>query len=136
MSRPPATVKFLRFNQDNPHVYNLSARFTREAQAALGAPLGINFVMERVRWETSVVTTGGDPYRINNNFAPFYARLIMHTCPDLRNVFVTRTSVADADLDVTDSDQATLWEEAQRDDGWLEEAARAVCDDDSEGAAG
>jgi hypothetical protein len=108
-------------------------RFAREAKAALGTPIGINFVMERVRWETSVVTRSGDPYRVNNNFAPFYARSIMHTCFDLQGVFVTRASVADSEGRSADPDQVALWEEAQRNDGWLEEAARTVEDSGVDG---
>ena len=88
----------------------------------------MQLVLERARWEMYVPTIGNatDPYKLNNDYAAFYARLIMHTCPDLRGVFVTRSSVADSGLEAVDSDQATLWPEAQRDDGWLEEAARVV----------
>jgi len=126
-TRPPATVRFLRFHRENPRVFHLFVRFSRDAKTALGTPIGINLVTERVRWETSVVTTG-DAHKLNNNFAPFYARLIMHSQPDLRGAFTTRRSVADEDGRPVHEDQAALWAEAERDNGWLEDAARAVED--------
>jgi hypothetical protein len=111
-ARPKATVRFLRFHRENTHVYRLFEGFTREM-----------LVLQRTRWEYIIDTTGDD-FRLNNNYAPFYARLLMYRCPDLIGAFNLRRSVAD-DASLFDPDQLPLWESAH-DDTWLEEAARAI----------
>jgi hypothetical protein len=125
-SQPPADVRFLKFHRENPHVYPLFVRFTRQAKM-FHRGVGINAVLERARWET-YLSTDGDPYKLNNNFAPYYARLIMRLNPDLNGVFTTRLSRADREAQLTYPGQSALWEEAERDDGWLEAAARDVED--------
>ena len=51
-------------------------------------------IINRIRWETSVVTTDKD-YKINNDYKPFYARLFMEEHPTYNNFFNTRGSHAD-----------------------------------------
>ncbi len=126
-TRPKTTVKFLKFNRDNPHVYRELTRLTHTAKGHRGGQISIKLVYEGLRWET-YTQTNGDPYRFSNSFTAYYARLIMHLNPDLRGVFTLRPSVADEDACLVDADQIALWHEAQRNDGWLEEAARAVED--------
>ena len=127
-TRPRATVRFLKFNRENPHVYHLFVRFTREAVSRWGSGVvGIRGVIDRARWEPGLQTTGR-PYKLHENFSPFYARLIMYLNSDLQGVFTLRQSVADDPGRQTHPDQGALWEEAQQDNGWLEEAARAVED--------
>jgi hypothetical protein len=122
-ARPKATVRFLRFHRENTHVYRLFEGFTREMVGALGKPIAMMLVLQRTRWEYIIDTTGDD-FRLNNNYAPFYARLLMYRCPDLIGAFNLRRSVAD-DASLFDPDQLPLWESAH-DDTWLEEAARAI----------
>jgi hypothetical protein len=124
-ARPKATVRFLRFHRENPHVYHALVELTRDARRQLGGQLTIKFVYEGLRY-TMYKETSGDPYKLSNSFTAFYARLIMHSVPDLRGVFMLRPSVADNDGRLTHADQVALWEEAQQDNGWLEEAARAI----------
>lgn len=80
---------FWRFHQANPHVYELLVTYAHEAKHAGRSHLGIALLFERVRWYTSVETTGGD-FKVNNSYRSLYARLIMHREPALRGLFETR----------------------------------------------
>ena len=54
----------------------------------------LSLLIGRVRWVLAMRTNSVD-YKINNNYAPFYSRLIMEQEPDLRGMFRLRRSVAD-----------------------------------------
>jgi hypothetical protein len=90
--------KFWRYHESNPAIYSVLVAFAREWRSRTGRPrLGINSLIERVRWEVAVRTN--DPeFKINNNTAPWYSRLIMRQEPDLDGLFHTRRSVADDEL--------------------------------------
>jgi len=88
------TRRFKKFHAENPHVFQELLRMAREARALGRDHYGINGLFEVVRWHTMIETS--DPaFKINNNYAPYYARLIMKTDPSLVGFFRTRTSRAD-----------------------------------------
>ena len=68
------TEKFQKFDQENPHIYNLFTRFAFEAIAAGHKTLSASLIVERIRWEVDVVTQSDDPFKINNNHRAFYSR--------------------------------------------------------------
>lgn len=78
------------FHKDNPKVYKLFCKFTHEAIEAGCKNFGTNAIIERIRWETNVVTRSDDEFKINNNHAPYYARLFMHYNPEYEGFFRTR----------------------------------------------
>ena len=80
---------FWRFHDANPAVYDELVGFAREATRLGAKKLGINQLIERVRWER-FIRTGGEVFKINNNHAPYYSRLIMTNEPDLEGIFQTR----------------------------------------------
>lgn len=81
---------FEQFHAENPHVYDLFDRFTREMMAA-GVKLGsASLVAERIRWETAVRTASAQPVKINNNYRSRYARLWMARNPAHGRYFQTR----------------------------------------------
>lgn len=82
------------FHRDNPQVYELFRRFTFQAIDAGRRDFGAKAVMERIRW-SSMVETSGEPYKINNNYTAFYARIFMDSHPEHQGLFQTRKSVAD-----------------------------------------
>lgn len=88
--------QFERFHDANPHVYAIMCRLARAWLERFGRrKLGIQALFERARWEVWFLTS--DPeYKINNNFAAFYARLIMYLEADLDEIFNLRASEADA----------------------------------------
>lgn len=95
MTRPCIAERFTRFHWDNPHVYLLLVRLAREYRDATGRDkCGMSLLIGRARWELAVVTSESDP-GLNNDYAAFYARLIMDMEDDLRGFFYTRRSLAD-----------------------------------------
>lgn len=91
----PKADAFEEFHCANPLVYDVFVAQAREWQASGRAKCGVKMLFERVRWELAIRTVGDD-YKINNNHAPFYARLIMAREDDLAGLFNVRSSEADA----------------------------------------
>ncbi len=85
--------KFWEFHKRNPRVYELLVHFAREWKSKNHREsCGINMLIERVRWEVniSLVDYTKPALKINNNHAPFYARLIMEQEKDLKGMFKMR----------------------------------------------
>lgn len=70
--------KFNEFHSDNPHVWELFKSFTAELIHSGYTRLSASLVIERIRWETAIVTKG-DPFKICNNHTAYYARLWNNT---------------------------------------------------------
>lgn len=87
--------RFERYHAANPGVYAAMCSLAREWRARTGRQIGINSLVERVRWEVALRTNDPD-FKINNSYAPFYSRLLMLTEPDLADAFTTRKSAADS----------------------------------------
>lgn len=88
-------MSFEEFHEENPRVYDVMVRLAREYIARTGRRhLGMAQLRERVRWEIAMKTSDPD-FKINNNYTPYYARLIMTREPDLDGIFALRRSVAD-----------------------------------------
>lgn len=89
--RRSISERFWEYHDANPAVYDLLVRFAREARAAGRQHIGIQMLIERARWHAVVETVDpGSEFKINNNYASHYARLIMAECPDLDGFFEVR----------------------------------------------
>lgn len=84
-----AEKKFKAFDEKNPRVYDELVRLTLQAHEKGRTKIGIKMLIEVVRWNRFIRTTDGD-FKINNNYAPRYARKIMSTYPELGDIFNTR----------------------------------------------
>lgn len=82
-------AKFLAHCEANPHVYEALRRFALEAKRAGRERLGMKALYERVRWYTAVESQG-EPWKLNNSYTAFYARLLMQNEPELAGFFETR----------------------------------------------
>lgn len=80
---------FNRWHPANPTVYELFKKFTFEAIEAGWKNLGAKLIIERIRWETNVMTKG-DRFKINTDFTAYYARLFMKDHPQYDGFFRTR----------------------------------------------
>jgi hypothetical protein len=92
-----ATVgqRFDEFHAANPNVYDTLVRLAREWIDTTGRrKLAIATLFERARWEIALATNDPD-YKINNNYKPYYARLIMARNQTLDGLFDLRASDAD-----------------------------------------
>lgn len=83
-------AKFNAYNAANPHVYTLFKRFAYEAFAAGATKISSKLIIERIRWETAITTTGagwhvgsGKKFLIDNRFTPWYARKFCNDFPRL-----------------------------------------------------
>ena len=80
---------FLAFHAENPHVYRELVALAHEARDSGITHLGIGMLFEVLRWNVAL-RTGGDDFKLNNNYRSYYARLIMHNEHDLDGIFETR----------------------------------------------
>jgi hypothetical protein len=88
-------LEFEAYDHDNPAVWDLFVRFTRQALAAGHRRLSVSLVVERIRWETMVDTQSSDGLKINNNHRAYYARKFHETFPEHAGFFRTRTVSSD-----------------------------------------
>ena len=82
--------KFKAFHDANPHVYFLYKAFAYEAFKAGATKISSKLIVERIRWETAVKTTGtgwhvaaGKKFLIDNRFTAWYARKFIEDFPKL-----------------------------------------------------
>lgn len=87
--------RFDRFHAANPGVYRELARLARYLRGREIQRTAIALLFERLRW--TYLETHGDPYKLNNTYRAFYARLLMELEPDLEGFFITRGSPHDSD---------------------------------------
>lgn len=91
-------ARFAKYHEANPIVLeSLIHEARRWMRERPDSPLGIALLIGRVRWVlTMKLREVGDGFRINDHFAPAYARLVMHYAPDTRGLFhLRRTQWAD-----------------------------------------
>lgn len=87
--------RFERFHEANPAVYVALVESARSFRRQTGRDrCGMSLLFARVRWVLAVETDEGEP-ALNNDYLPFYSRLIMAREPDLSGMFDVRRSDAD-----------------------------------------
>ena len=90
MSERKSYDTFEDFHADNPEVYSLLVRLARTLRVRGYNKFSITLIYEMARWTKMMETTDGE-YKLNNNWKPNYARLIMEQEPDLQGVFDLRS---------------------------------------------
>lgn len=90
---PPSSIEeaFLQFHAANGWVYEALVKMARDLIAQGRTRIGIKMLFEVLRWHYYRSTTdASSDFKINNNYAPHYARLIMSNEPALDGIFGTR----------------------------------------------
>lgn len=82
--------RFEEFHLNNPRIYALIVRFSREALLAGRQHYGMKAIFERIRWHIFVETRSEDDFKLCNDFTSRYARLVMEQEPDLVDFFELR----------------------------------------------
>ncbi len=77
------------FHQANDAVYGSLRQISLDLRRRGRERYGISGVFEVMRWHRAMSTTDQD-YKINNNYKPFYARLLMRQEPELVGFFELR----------------------------------------------
>lgn len=78
----------------NPQVWEYFERFSLEAVARGRNHVSHWLIVNRIRWEISIVTTGED-FKINNNYIAFYARLWNALHPEHKHLFSTKKMIGE-----------------------------------------
>lgn len=81
--------QFAAFHAANPQVYVALRRLALGLRDRGFVSYGIAGLFEQLRW-TYALQTGGDAYKLNNNYRSHYARLLMDNEPGLVGFFETR----------------------------------------------
>lgn len=83
---------FWAFHRAHPEVEQELARLARRGMAAGRQKLGLRQLFEVVRWERSIsgLPDAREEFKLNNNYAPYYARLLMRHNPEMEGLFETR----------------------------------------------
>lgn len=89
--RPERTIReaFLRFHRENPQVYAELVKLARRAHSRGARKVGVKMLFEVLRWRHTLAT-GGDTFKLNNNYHSYYARLILSQNPELGGIFDLR----------------------------------------------
>ena len=90
--------QFLRFDEFNPHVYEMIVKIASALRERGFKRAGMKMIFERMRWLWAMQTKGED-YKLNNNYTAFYARKVMADNPDLKGLFKTRAQKHKKDID-------------------------------------
>lgn len=81
--------QFAVFHAANPGVYEALRRLALDMRRRGVPQYGMKGLFEILRWQYAMQTRG-EPYKLNNNYTAYYARLLMKQEPDLKNFFETR----------------------------------------------
>lgn len=80
---------FRDFHNENPHVYRELVDLACQLRTRGRERYGIKSLFEVIRWHKALETTD-EEFKLNNNHAPYYARMIMNTIPELKDFFELR----------------------------------------------
>jgi len=83
---------FTRFHRNNPMIFNEIVKFA-DKQRLKRHHYSIEIILNVVRFHTDL-SGKGDPFKINNNYKPYYARMYMEY-RDCKGFFQLRGSLAD-----------------------------------------
>jgi hypothetical protein len=106
-------IQFIAFDKNNPTVWALYQRFTKELIYIGHEHHSSDAVLHRVRWEAALQTIDSSAFKINNNYTAFYARKFHAVYPEYGNFFRLRRSCADQMVPVFKQEAAEQREEAE-----------------------
>jgi hypothetical protein len=93
MTKAERDEAFEQYHRDNPQVYSELTRLARQLKGRGRRHYGIASLFEVLRWHHALHTVG-DEFKINNNYKPRYARMVMDNEPDLAGFFMIRELAA------------------------------------------
>jgi len=86
---PTIEDRFIAFHRANPEIYIRLRAMAGRLLSRGRKHYGIKSLLEVLRWEHDISTTD-EEFKINNNHAPYYARMLMTRCDDLKGFFSVR----------------------------------------------
>jgi hypothetical protein len=91
----PLRDAFAKFHREHPEIYALFDKFAQQAIAKGHRRFSADALLHRIRWEASV-EKAGSPYKINDHFSAYYARLWIENNPGRENFFERRVAEGEA----------------------------------------
>lgn len=88
--KPRIEQDFLDFHRKNPQVYTALVGYGLQAKNAGFKNFGFRMCWERARWYFAMHPNPEAEFKLNNNHAAYYARLIMEQEPELAGFFEIR----------------------------------------------
>jgi len=90
-SRYPKTTldRFKKFHGANPHVYREFKKHAFAIRNTGRQKYSAEIIVNVIRWHRDL-QTGGDVFKINNDFKSIYARLLAHNHPEFEDFFEFR----------------------------------------------
>jgi len=82
------------WHKANPDIWRLFERFSMEAVSRGCKRISHWLIINRIRWEVSIITTGPD-FKISNDFIAFYARLWKAKHPNHADLFQTKHMIGE-----------------------------------------
>ena len=86
--------EFWDWHKQNPAVWNYFERFSLEAIRHGRRKISHWLIINRIRWEVHIVTTGED-FKISNDYIAFYARLWRARYPQYKDLFTIKHMIGE-----------------------------------------
>lgn len=96
---------FWAFHRANPQVYDRLSALAGQLKDRGHTKVGIGMLFEVLRWEHMMSTSDVTPFKLNNNYRAYYARLIMHRRPSLAGFFDLRKQREGFEFDPSKEDR-------------------------------
>lgn len=87
--------RFKAYDEENPDVYQFFRQYALKSIERGYKRLSAEFIFNVIRWETPIRANGGEDFKINNNFKPWYSRKFIREFPQYHGFFEQRRSKAD-----------------------------------------
>jgi len=81
-------MDFQQYDNDNPKIWGAFIFYTNQTIGKGFEHYGAKGIIELIRWHHPA--SGNDSFKINNNYAPEYARKFMNRFPQYEGFFRTR----------------------------------------------
>lgn len=82
------------WHKENPQVWQYFEKFALEAVKMGRKKVSHWLIINRIRWEVTIVTTGSD-FKISNDYIAFYARLWQAKYPQYKDLFNTKQMIGE-----------------------------------------
>lgn len=81
---------FVEFHAKNPQVYHYFKKFVNDVLARGKKITSSKLIINRIRWEIWIESTGTEEFKINDAFTSRYARLYAKEYPKYEDIFKFR----------------------------------------------
>ncbi|MFZ1751435.1 MAG: hypothetical protein WAU01_14645 [Saprospiraceae bacterium] len=94
----PDDIQFVAYHHRNPQIWEAFEQKTLETIRKGHRHYGSKGIFEVIRWSTPV--RGGGPFKVNNIYTPYYARLFEAVHQEYAGFFYKRASKFDQSISI------------------------------------